>query len=211
MKRIGIVASLCAVVALSACKDFTASGDPLTSTEANELAEELMGQGFPGLGGIGAAPPAAPSAEAAPAAPAERITITINDSNPCEGGGTVALAGTLTADVNQQAQTGKLEYRFTLTPAACVFTTRSNKTFTITGDPNLKSEGNLDWTSTGFQGTFTYKGKFQWTASDGRAGACGVDLEANINVMTGTSGTASASLKGSVCGATVDQNVSLTS
>ena len=208
MSRIRIIASLCVVVGLSACKDFTASGDPLTPAEANEMAEALVGGGFPGTGGVGAAPSAAPANEAAPA---ERITLTINDSSPCEGGGTVALAGTLTADVNTQTKTGELNYNFTLSPNACVVTTEGNKTFTIAGDPNLKGEGNLNWSQTTFQGDFTYKGKFQWTANDGRAGACGVDLEAHVNVSSGTSGSASASLTGSVCGATVNRNVSITS
>lgn len=208
MTLIRIIAGLCAVVGLSACKDFTASGDPLTPAEANELAEALVGEGFPGVGGVGTAPSAAPAAESAPA---ETITITLNDSSPCEGGGTVGLVGTLTANVNQQAKTGELDYNFTLSPNACVVTTEGNKTFTITGDPNLKGEGTLNWSQTTFQGEFKYNGKFQWTASDGRAGACGVDLEANVNLNSGTSPSASASLTGSVCGVTVNRMVSVES
>jgi hypothetical protein len=207
MNRIAIIASLYAVVGLTACKDFTASGDPLTQAEANALAEAIMNEGFPGTGGVGTAPAAAPGAQAAPA---DRITITLNTSGPCEGGGTVGLAGSMTFDGSQQTQTGTLEYDFTMTPNACVVTAEGNKTFTLTGDPNLRAEGSMDFSPTGFQGDFTYKGKFAWTSSDGRAGACGVNLESHVAISgNGTSGTASATLTGSVCGVTVNKNVTI--
>ena len=211
MSRIGLIAGLCATVLLGACKDFTASGDPLTQAEASELAGALVGNGFPGTGGVGAAPAAAaPYGQAA--APNGKVTITINDSAPCKNGGTAAIAGKLTIDVNETTKTGSLDYSFTLTPTGCKITTAGNKTFTLIGDPNIKGEGTLNWSSTTFNGKINYSGKFNWTADDGRTGACGVDLEANVNLSsTGGAGSASASVVGSVCGVTVDRNVTIES
>lgn len=201
---IGSLAALSVIVVLSGCSDFTASGDPLSDAEASALAAAIVGQGFPGLGGIGAAP--APGMPGAAAAAAEKVTINLNDSGPCQGGGTVALVGQLTADVNQESRTGSLEYDFTLTPAGCVVTAEGGATFTLTGDPNVRGEGKLDWSTTSFSGSLKYSGKFLWQSA-GRSGACGVDLEASLNLTSGTSSSASASLSGSVCGVSVNRSV----
>ena len=205
ISRIGPMTALFAL-ALSACSEFSSSGDPLSEAEASDLAGALVGQGFPGFGGVDAAPRAmAPSASSA--APAEKLTITINDSGPCQGGGSVALAGTLTADFNQQAQTGTLEYKYTLSPNACVITTQGGKTFTVTGDPNLSGEGKLDVTSSAFTGTLKYSGKFGWEG-DSRSGACGVSLEAKFDLSL-TTVNRSASVTGTVCGVNVNRSVLL--
>ena len=199
--RIGLAAALSAMVTLTACSSFTASGDPLNESEAGELAGAMVGQGFPGTGGAGAAAPAVPGGVAAsPRAPAGKITVGIDDSAPCQGGGTVALSGNMTLDLNQTAQTGSVDYNFTLTPAGCKVTTQAGKTFTLTGDPNLKGEGTLDWQTASIGGTIKYSGKFKWEASDGRAGECGVDLSGNFNLATsGVGGSANAGLTGTVC------------
>jgi hypothetical protein len=200
-----MITGLCAMLSLAACSDFTSSGDPLTPEEAGVLAGNIVGQSFPGFGGVEAAPAAAP---AVGAAPADRITITISESGSCDGGGTATVAGSLVADVNQEARTGTLEYDFTLAPSGCVVMTEGGKTFTLTGDPNLKGEGKLNWSQTSFEGALKYSGKFSWVSSDGREGVCGVDLEANFDFNTGDTGSnASASLSGTVCGASISRTV----
>ena len=194
-------------LALSACSEFSSTGDPLSEVEASDLAGALVGQGFPGFGGVGEAAPHAAAPSGSSAAPAEKLTITINDSGPCQGGGSVALAGTLTADVNQQAQTGSLEYKYTVSPNACVITTQGGKTFTLTGDPNLSGEGKLDLTAASFKGTLKYEGKFNWTG-DSREGVCGVNLEAKFD-LSFTSVNRSASVTGKVCGVSVNRSVTI--
>ena len=209
--RIGLAAALSAMVSLTACSSFTASGDPLNETEAGDLAGAMIGQGFPGTGGMGAPAPHAPGGvTASPTAPAGKITLSIDDSAPCQGGGTVALAGSMSVDLNQIAKTGSVDYNFTLTPSGCKVPNQAGKTFTLTGDPNLKGEGKLDWQATSIGGTIKYSGKFKWESSDGRAGECGVDLSGNFNLAsTGVGGNASASLTGTVCGISVNRNVSV--
>lgn len=193
------------VLGLAACSDFTSSGDPLTDAEAAELAAVFAEEGFAGFEGV-------PSPGQSPAAndeAAARITITISETGSCEGSGTVAISGTLIADVNDQAGTGTLEYSYTITPANCRVTTESDKVFTISGDPNLKASGNMDLTETSLEGQVNYEGKFTWTEGT-RAGACGVNLQANYAfTFGGTTINGSASVTGEVCGATVNRTITI--
>ncbi|MBI2071872.1 MAG: hypothetical protein HYT81_02340 [Gemmatimonadetes bacterium] len=200
--------SVALALGLAACGgDFTSSGDSLTESEAAELAEELAEGGFVGFGGQAAAPMGAPGEAAA------RVTIILSDTYPCdEGGGTgtVAVAGSMTADINETTGTGTFEFNYTIAPHGCQVTTSGGKVFTLDGDPNLGVAGNFTWSQTSAEGTLTYDGRFKWEASDGRAGACGVDLTANYDFnfsSTGSSG--SATVSGTVCGVTVNRTVSV--
>lgn len=198
----GLAAAL--ALGLAACGDFTSSGDPLSESEAAELAEEIVEGGFVGFGAQGAAPMGAPGETAA------RVTVTLNESAPCDGGGTVGVNGSMTADVNQTTGAGTFEFNYAIAPSGCQVTTSGGKTFTLTGDPNITVQGNFNWTETHAEGSLTYDGKFKWTSSDGRSGACGVNLEASYEFNWGTTGSSgSASLSGSVCGVTVNRTVSV--
>jgi hypothetical protein len=207
MSRLRVLPLLCASsLGLSACSSFTASGDPLTQTEASELAGVIAQEGFVGFGGAMAAPPAAPgeSREAA-----DRITITIDDASTCEGGGTVAFAGELSADVDQEAETGTFNFNYTLAPAGCVVTTENDLVFTLTGDPNLQAEGEFSWSPTAFDGSLAYNGKLIWEAEDGREGVCGIDLSTNFEVSVNQEvSSGSINVTGTVCGVTINRTVS---
>jgi hypothetical protein len=194
---------------LAACGGgFTASGDPVTESEAADLAQGLVQGGFAGFGSFAGAPSRAPSATAT------NVTITLNDTAPCEGGGTVALNGSMTANVDQSGNSGTFGFNYTVAPSGCQITTGGGKTFTINGDPNLKAQGDFTFSSgtnsETFQGSLSYNGKFKWTSSDGRAGACGVDLTANYNFTFATTATGTATMSGTVCGVTVNRSVSVT-
>jgi hypothetical protein len=196
---------------LAACgSGFTSSGDPLTESEAADLAQGLANGGFAGFGSF-----AAPAG--APGAAATNVTISLNNSAPCDGGGTVAFNGSMTANVNQAATSGTFGFNYTVVPTACQITTSNSKTFTLTGDPNLKAQGDFTFTAGSstetFQGSLSYNGKFDWTSSDARAGVCGVDLAANYDFSFSTTGgapTGTATLSGTVCGVTVNRSVSVT-
>lgn len=193
------------VLGLAACSDFTSSGDPLTDAEAAELAAVFAEEGFAGFEGV-ASPAQSPGANDEADA---RVTLTINDSGPCDGGGTATIAGTVTADIDEQAGTGTLEFEYTLTPTNCVFTTEGDKVFTISGDPNLKASGNMDLTETSLEGQFNYEGKFSWTEGS-RAGACGVNIQVNYDfTFGGTTLNGSASVTGEVCGVTVNRTITI--
>jgi hypothetical protein len=196
---------------LAACGGgFTSSGDALTQTEAADLAEALAQGGFAGFGSFGAAAPSR-----APGAAATTITQTLAETVPCDSGGTVAINGSVTGNINQTASGGTISFNYTAVPNACVVPTSGGKKFTISGDPNLKAQGDFTFTigstSEAFQGSLNYGGKFGWTSSDGRAGACGLDLTANYDfTFSGSSATGTATLSGTVCGVSVSRSVSVT-
>lgn len=200
----GLSAAL--ALGLAACGgDTTGTGDPLTQAEAEELAASLAEGGF-----VGFAQPAAPMG--APGAEAATITITLDDSYPCNeagGTGTAAIQGTMSADVNEQTGLGSFSFNYTLTPNGCTIATTGDKVFTLDGDPNLKVDGDFDWSETSAHGTLHYKGGFAWESSDGRSGTCGVDLTSNYEfTFSGTgASSASATLSGSVCGVEVNRTV----
>jgi len=212
MSRRALVA-LAPVLALglAACGGgFTASGDALTESEVNDLAQAVAQGGFAGLGGIAAAPSRAPGAVAT------TVTETLSDTIPCGGGGAAALAGSLSVSGSQGSPNGSLGFNYTVTHLGCQVTA-GGKTFTLNGDPNIKAQGDFNFsentnTSTfSFNGSLDYNGKFDWTSSDGRAGACGVDLTSNYEFsFTSTTTTGTATLTGSVCGVTVNRSVSVT-
>jgi hypothetical protein len=206
MSRIRVIPVLFAALSLAACSDFTSSGDPLTEVEASDLAGILVSEGFAGLGGFSPAP-----AQLAPAqgqAPADNITINFDESGPCEGGGSVAFAGNLSVDYSEATQDGTFSFEYRLTPAACVVTAENGKVFTLTGDPNIEANGDLEWSQTGLSGSLNYDGKFDWSADDGRSGSCGVDLSAEYELaMVGEGSAGSVSVNGQVCGVNINRSL----
>lgn len=196
---------------LAACGGgFTSSGDALTESEAADLAEALAQGGFAGFAGIGAAAPSR-----APGVAATTITQTLSETVPCEGGGNVSINGSVTGNINQTGSGGTISFNYTAAPSGCAVSTSGGKTFTISGDPNIKAQGDFTFSISGtsetFQGSLNYDGKFSWTSSDGRAGACGVDLTANYDFsFSGTGTTGTAALTGTVCGVSVNRSVSVT-
>lgn len=210
MSRSRVLSGLTVALALglAACGgDTTSSGDPLSEAEAAELAEAIAEGGFAGFGTFGA------PAMRAPGETAANVTITLNDTYPCndEGGtGTVTIAGSMSVNVNDQTGAGTFGFDYTLTPHGCQVITASDLVFTLDGDPNLQVDGEFSFSETGAEGTLNYNGGFAWEASDGRAGSCGVDLTANYDFNFSTTGTSSASatLTGTVCGVTVNRTFS---
>ena len=193
---------------LAACgSGFTSSGDLLNATEANELAEALVEGGAAGLSGFGAAAPSR-----APGAVATTISEAIHDTIPCTGGD-VVLDGNASVTGSQGSSSVTVGFNYTVTHQGCQLPA-GGKTFTVNGDPNIKAQGDFTLTagtsSSTFDGSLSYNGKFDWTSSDSRAGICGVDLTANYDFTFGTSTTGSATLTGSVCGVSVNRQITVT-
>jgi len=211
MSRMRFLSGLSAALALglAACSDFTFSGDPLDSTDATELAEVLVGEGFAGFSEVAAAPMGSAGATGEAGA---RITEkrSIAFTGNCEGGGTVVLAGSISVDLDSDTGVGTIGFDYTIAPAGCIVTTESRKTFTITGDPNLKVSGDFTGSQTGFDGELTYDGKFTWKEST-REGACGVNVKVtfDFNLSGGTLTTGSASMSGEVCGVSITRDITV--
>ncbi len=191
------------LLGLAACGDASSSGDPLTEAEAAELAAAIAEAGF-------FAPPTG-AGQQSPANPADRITITINETAPCEAGGTAAVSGSMTVDYNEQTGAGTMTLSFTMAPSNCGVRTESGKLFTLSGDPNLKLNGQFTFTQTSFGGSTTYEGGFRWRSDDGRAGSCRVDMQANYDFnVTETSMSGTATVSGQVCGHRVNRTITVT-
>jgi hypothetical protein len=195
---------LLALGALAACGgDLTSSGDPLTQTEAGELAEALIDVGFVGFGGT-TAPQAAPGE-----AGAVPFTYTISESGSCEGGGTASISGTVSGDFSETDGTGNATFDYTVTPNGCQVTTESDLVFTISGDPNISVSGSMTITETQFDFDFTYDGQFAWTSSDDRSGACvSVDISMSLDAV-GEPTSVTATMNGEVCGHSVSRSLSV--
>lgn len=205
MSRMRVAAGFCALVlSAAACGDFTSSGDPLNEAEAAELAEAVAADGFAGFAGV-AAPAQSPAGQDEAAA---RITLTLNETGPCENDvGTATIAGSVTANFDDQAETGTVEFNYTLTPNGCQVVTEAAKVFTLDGDPNVKVEGTFNWTPTSIDGSLAYDGKIKWEEGT-RAGACGVKLDVTYEFSSqGTTISGSASVAGQVCGVSINRTI----
>ncbi len=189
------------LLGLAGCGDLFSSGDQLSEAEAAELAAEIAEAGFilPPTGG------------AAQRAPADRITIALSESAPCEAGGTAGVSGSLTLDFNPQTRAGTMQFSYTLTPTNCGVRTASGRVFTLSGDPNLEVTGQFNITETSFGGSITYEGGFRWRSDDGRAGDCRLSMQATYNLTaTETTVSGTATVSGKVCGHNVNRNITVT-
>ena len=171
-------------MAVSACGDDggavgTTSGDPLNSTEANAVFNQLFGIGFGGL----ASPPALMAAPAAEPIP--------ETTTQCPGGGSVTVSG----DVSGGTTSGSFD--ITETISGCVVT-EGGVAFTVNGDPEIRITGDITIGQTleDIDIDMTIRGGFTYSSDDGRSGSCGVDVSIS---MTGSTISAS----GNVCGQSV--------
>jgi hypothetical protein len=157
------------------------TGDPLTQQEAYAIFSELQ---FAVSDALGGQAPAAAGSGAMAAAPITPVTGT------CGGGGTVTVSGE--ADNNLDPQTGYGTFSFTLTESVnnCVVET-TGASFTVNGEPNIHVAGDVTIGQNGIGGTYDMKGGFSYTADDGRAGTCGVDVGLDFSNL---------SVSGKVCG-----------
>lgn len=203
MRRKYALAVLAAAALLAGCeKNATAPVEgALESADAALLAEELdalTGIALSSQIGSFLLFSAAP-ANAAPL-PVDRSFTT---TRQCPAGGSVAVAGTIRGEMDRAARSLSLETVATRTESACAIPTRraGGATLTVTGNPSVAVRAMtrvVNGEPSGPQ-TVTQKGAFTWSASDGRSGACAVDLTSTVDFAALTY-----SVKGTLCGLTVD-------
>jgi hypothetical protein len=202
--RVTSSSALLAALAVVSCGNPSSTGDRLTEAEAAELAAAVAQAGFLGApGGFGP--------QHSPAEPSDRVTVTINETNSCEAGGTAALSGSVTVEFNQQTGSGTMVYDYTMTPSNCALRTGSGRVFTLSGDPNLSVKGQLNLSQTSWRGSVNYGGGFRWRSDDGRAGACRVSMQATYDfTFSETSVTGTATVSGDFCGHSVNRTGTVT-
>ncbi len=179
MKRASRFLSALAIIGVfTACSDSGgASGDALTTAELSELTGTLMEPMFNLLFGPDLAAPMIPRAASAP----------VSDNIECDEGGSLSISGDIS---DTEDGGGTVDLTETINSCGEAY---GEVVFTMVGDPNITMTGSGDDTS----GSLSINGGFTYTATDGREGSCGVDVDATI---TGTT----ISFSGSICGVDVD-------
>ena len=179
MKRASRFLSALAIFGLfTACGNSGgAEGDALTNAELEELTGTLVEPMFDLLFGAPTVAQAIPRAATAP----------VSDNVECDEGGSLSISGDISDNEN-----GGGSADLTETINSCE-EAHGEVVFTMMGDPNITMSGSANETS----GSLSISGGFTWTATDGRTGGCGVDVNATLSGFT-------ISFDGTVCGVDVD-------
>ena len=163
----------------------TNSGDLLTAQEALDVFGQLNAVVGQALGGVATGPVASPGASQDPIP-----TV----SAECPYGGSVSISGDVdVSNLNQQTGTGSISFDLTESISSCGIMSGGYE-FTVSGDPSIVIEGDIDIGTTSISGTYKMMGGFSYTSDDGRAGSCAMDVSANFTEM---------SVSGSVCGQSI--------
>lgn len=200
--------TLTLAVGLAACGDDDPTdpdneGDLLTEVEAESMIEALAEAGGFGFGiGLGAG---------ASATAPEGVTIgpvTFEETTACPQGGSIAMAGSYSADIDDETGHGTYQYELVQTHDACTATAASDgSTWTFDGSPDITIDfaWTFDQTAYEFQGTQT--GGIAFSGS-GKSGTCQIDLTYDFSGdQSGT--TYSGSVAGSVCGVSVSHSTTI--
>ena len=207
MKRLGPDALLASLFLSGACADSenpTTLPDPLPEgglslVEATVLAELFTGEA------LGSTEGQLPGGAAAAAGAPVPFDLELAVTTPCPLGGEVAFQGSVAGELD--VESGSLSVTFTASQvhASCAVDA-DGTTVTVSGNPGLNLTSQLTVAGDPPQGTqtATLTGGFTWSASDGREGACDIDVSTTVDVGSET-GTGSAS--GTVCGHSLDITV----
>ncbi len=180
----------------------TNSGDELADDEIQALFNELAASfavidaGAPALSLWAGAPYAAPQAAPVP------LNASFSQSVGCESG-TISIDGSVDGQIDDETFEGSMSMDFTWDFHSCAITTSGGTTITVDGAPQIDFAGDFTFGQTEFSASGTETGGFSFTASDGRAGSCAIDLSFESSVNTGTN-TVSNSVSGTVCGRSAD-------
>jgi len=175
-------AALALAVVAASCGDSVtdSTGDTLSSAEAYAIFSELQFAISDALSAQGSAAGSGPAL----ASPITPVTGT------CGGGGTVTVSGDVTDNIDSQTGFGTLTFDLVEAIDACVVQTTGTD-FTVSGHPNVTVAGDLTISQGSIDGTYAMGGGFSYTADDGRAGTCGVDVSLDFSNL---------SVSGKVCG-----------
>jgi hypothetical protein len=112
----------------------------------------------------------------------------------------VTVSGTVDRSIDRATQTGTLAVNAKRVENACAFQQRNGVTVTLSGQPHtvMTVSQSFDKGVPGVR-TQTQKGAFAWTRSNGRSGACAIDLTSTFDPATRT-----ATIKGTFCGRPVN-------
>ena len=193
--------ALVALATAAACSgDSTAPRSRLSASEASVLAMQLnttLTEAMPTT--VAAAARMGMSASTAP----EEISLSVDRVVACPLGGESHVVASLTGTVDNETESMDVTLNGSQSPASCGFDV-NGVTFHTTGDPSLESTAHVVTSHGEPVGSMSFsgKGKFNWTASDGRGpGSCSVDYTMTLNYTTNR-----AVVSGTFCGTKLDYN-----
>jgi hypothetical protein len=187
--------TMAAAIAFSvACGDSTGPG------AAIDLTEEEVDDMMEAFSTIGTQPEGASNLA--------MLIVTINESFSCPDGGTMSESGNL----NLNEQTGSMTIATTQDFEDCKGTSTSGRLWTFNGNPNLAS--NFSLTSNEQTGAFSMTGSQTGglrVASDLGSGTCNFNLNWTLSSTPTTGGTDNiqGSLTGTVCGRSINVDLSI--
>lgn len=163
----------------AACNDSTGPGSDaqLTAAEAAELNRAVFGA----VSGVANMRPISGSLALPQGIAADRFTIPVQESQPCENGGTLSVTGSVTLDINPQTGANSVNAGIRAVPSACAHRMESGAVISITGDPGIDVQTTMAANARALTAfTVTETGAFTWTRG-GASGRCTVNVTAQMN------------------------------
>lgn len=188
------------------CSDFLGSAGGLNTEEAAEVAEFMAASAIEGLDGMGMV--GAPAASVEAAAPIT-FTRTFTVTRPCPAGGSITMSGKVEGQIDRDTRSGTLTESRTTSMDDCArqfrrgtltLNTPDGSPITINGQVTIQN-------GTHVSGSFTKKGTFEWSRSDGQSGTCTIDLSIN---WSREGNTFTHTVRGTVCGREVNRTTTRT-
>jgi hypothetical protein len=172
----------------------------LTDEEAAAIGDQIEGAAVGGvIAGVGTG--FAGSAGAQPAAPPLTATFSFSFERQCQGGGMIAVDGSMEGTIDFETRSATLNSQATLVATECV-TTRGEHTITFTTvEPDhIQKTGEFAVVDSEPSGTFRVFGAIAWEKDNGDSDTCDIDVTTTMS-LEGVSRT------GSVCGRDVSKTV----
>jgi len=211
--------TLAVAVPLAACggdDGVGLSGDPLSDSEAQALAQVVMSQGLEASQEAEAAQSAARAAGSSTAA--IPFSYDLDVTTPCVVGGTFNVVGSVDGDVTfdgEEIQTLDATYSFQHTHSDCavpVMVEDSEIEFTLDGHPNVTHTYDIiadAGSSVELAGDID--GAVDWATDDGRSGTCPINISIDVAgfSFSETTGTLSVAVDGVVCGVSISESLTV--
>lgn len=201
MKKKFILVGLILVAAACGDDPMASTGDKLTRSEAMAIAANVDASGT----GASISNAHANGTGDQVDSPPSTVTTHLDLSLPCPVSGRVASVLDLSVTFDVDQRNFALDANGSLKHDHCAFV-HEGVTLNVTGAPDVDFTAHAEVKSGLPSATSSSaKGGFDWTASDGRSGHCGIDIKTTTNFAT-----KKRTSQGEVCGFSINETTSWT-